>query len=349
MTDSLLTKYRPASFDEVIGHDAVIRSLMSVLAAGSSRAFLFSGPSGVGKTTIARICASMLGARDSLALVEIDAATYTGINNVRAITDTLRFKPFAPSNVKVLIIDECHALSTPAWQAMLKALEEPPPWAYWFLCTTNGTAVPETANTRCAVYTLRQVPAREIAGLLAQIAAKEKMTVPDDIIGICAREAHGSVRKAIANLVACAEIGDPNEARALLRSSRAVDMVGTPVEGGRRAAGPGNSFYAAVGRWRCAILSARGLSAADKCVAIALLECVDGGHYDETGELVARASQAELARILGRHKVRIRATLDRLLANSVVTIEREGGRSGRHATRYAFDEAWLARHRDVRR
>jgi hypothetical protein len=219
MTDSLLTKYRPTSFAEVIGHEAVIRSLRSVLAAGSCRAFLLSGPSGVGKTTLASIIASMLGARDSLALVEIDGARFSGIDTMREVTELARRPPLS-IKTRVIIIDECHALSQPAWVSLLKSIEEPGRGTYWIFCSTDAARLPETIRTRCTPYHLAPVPAREIAGLLTRIAAHEKMKVPASIIKLCVREAHGSPRQALVNLGMCSKVEDRREAMALLSSVR---------------------------------------------------------------------------------------------------------------------------------
>lgn len=240
MTGTLHTKYRPTKFSEVVGQDAVVRSLKGVLDKGLSRAFLFTGPSGTGKTTLARIVAAEAGCspRDVKA-GEHDAATNTGIDAMRAIQEMLEYRPIG-GGASALIIDECHALSRAAWQSLLKALEEPPEWGWWFLCTTEATRVPASAVTRCVRYDLKPVGQSTLFDLLDRVASAEKLKLGEDgdrVLTLCAREAAGSPRQALVNLSACASARSVAEARDLLRSAEerreAVELARALVRGAK--------------------------------------------------------------------------------------------------------------------
>lgn len=226
MTDSWITKYRPQSFDEVVGHAAAVNALDSAVRSGNATAFLFTGPSGVGKTTLARIVAREVGCTGNL--VEIDAATNTGIDAMREITSLLMYKPL-DGNATALIVDEAHALSKAAAQSLLKILEEPPPWIYWLLCTTEATRILPTLRTRCLQIDLKPVPKKEILALLQDIAKQEKIKFPVGVVELCAEEAQGSPRQAISYLAACAAAEDLDEARELigsaLGSAEAVELA----------------------------------------------------------------------------------------------------------------------------
>lgn len=223
MSTTLHTKYRPSSLDEVIGQDHACESLGRALDKGSSHAFLLTGPSGCGKTTLARIAADKVGSHGRN-LSEIDAATFTGIDDMRAITSTLMYKPFGKA-IRSYVIDECHMLSKAAWNSLLKSIEEPPEWVYWFLCTTEPTRVPETIRTRCLALQLKPVSNKLLYKLIAETAKAEKI-FPNKkagdgfgIMELCAKEAKGSPRQALVNLGICAAASDKDGAAKLLRSA----------------------------------------------------------------------------------------------------------------------------------
>lgn len=214
-----ITKYRPKVFDDVVGHDAAVKALESSIERGNSSAYLLTGPSGTGKTTLARITASELGCND---VVEIDAATNTGIDAMRDVTSNLSYKPLGGGK-KALIVDEAHALSKAASQSLLKILEEPPDWVYWFLCTTEGTRILPTLRTRCLQVELKPVRTRDIIELLAYVAKEEKINkellADGKVLEMLAREAKGSPRQALAYLSAVADAEDFNEACDMIASA----------------------------------------------------------------------------------------------------------------------------------
>src|SRR3974390_485253 len=225
---SLHTKYRPKTFKEVLGQGPIGTSLEKALEKGTSHAFLMVGGSGWGKTTLARIGAKKVGCKRPN---EINAAKYTGVDDMRAVTDTLEYAAFDDS-AKVIIIDECHMLTKNAWNSLLKAIEEPSEKVYWFLCTTELNKVPATIKTRCITYNLKPVEDVKLFNLLILISEKEGMTKKLRELGIlalCAKEAQGSPRQAIVNLEACAEAKSEDEAKELLQSAvdnpQAIDLA----------------------------------------------------------------------------------------------------------------------------
>lgn len=217
MTDnSLLTKYRPQTWKDVIGQGPVVKSLSTAIERKSSHAYLLVGPSGTGKTTLARIAAKVLGCTS---IEEVDAATHTGVDDMRGVAEGLMYRPIGPDAVKVIIIDESHMLSKSAWNSLLKILEHPPDWVTWFLCTTEANKVPATVKTRCLAYELKPVSFAALQDLLDGVAAAEKLEVSGDVIDLCAKEAQGSPRQALANLGVCATAKSKKEAAELLKSA----------------------------------------------------------------------------------------------------------------------------------
>ena len=216
--------YRPSELDEVVGQDAAVRALAGLIKREGSRAFLMSGPSGTGKTTLARIAARMIGCADKDVL-EIDAATNTGIDAMRRVQELTQYRPFGKSKWRALIIDECHALSKQAWQSLLKAIEEPPEYVVWLFCTTDPSKVPVTIKTRCASISLKPVPDADLRKLLARVIAAEKIKVEREVCDVVIREAEGSPRQMLVNLALCREASGRREASELLRDARESDAV----------------------------------------------------------------------------------------------------------------------------
>jgi DNA polymerase III subunit gamma/tau len=215
----LARKWRPRTFDEVVGQGTVTRTLKNALASGRiGHAFLLSGARGVGKTTTARIlakalncskgegptpdpcgvCASCveIAAGNSLDVQEIDGATHNGVEQVRELRESARYNP-ARDRFKIWIIDEVHMLSTGAFNALLKTLEEPPPRVKFVFATTEYHKIPDTILSRCQQYDFRLIPARELVVHLRHVAEGEEIQVSDETLARLARAAEGSARDAL--------------------------------------------------------------------------------------------------------------------------------------------------------
>lgn len=214
------TKYRPTTLSEVYGQRHILPAIKAALDDRSQQAFLLSGPSGTGKTTLARICAAELGCDE---VIEVDAASNSGVDAMRGIADHQNYRSLTGGGY-AFIIDECHRLSRNAWDALLKSIEEPPEGVYWFFATTEPTKVPKTVNTRCMSFALADVPWRDLLGLLDTIAEKEGLTIPEDVLAVAATEAAGSPRAAIVNLATVRDCA--NEVDAM----RALDKVAASKE-----------------------------------------------------------------------------------------------------------------------
>lgn len=195
---SLITRHRPKHWDEVIGNNALINSILSALHLGDSRAFLLYGNTGCGKTTIARLSAKEVGTEDEN-IIEIDAATENGVEDMRKLTALLNYKPLR-GTTRSIIIDECQAITTQAWKALLKSIEEPPEGTYWFLCTTEPVKVPSNIMSRCTQYQVSTLTRAQLHKLLSSICELENKEVSSEVISLCASEAKGSPRCAISFL-----------------------------------------------------------------------------------------------------------------------------------------------------
>ena len=209
--------YRPKEWEDVLGQGATVKALKALVESRGSQAFLLVGPSGTGKTTLARLSASKLGCCDP---VEIDAASNNGIDAMREVLKVTQTRSLLSSS-RAIIVDEAHRLSKPAWDAMLKSIEEPGEDVYWFFCTTEGSKVPETVRTRCTSFELKPVPERLIRSLLDNVCGSEGISVKEDILDLCAQDAKGSPRQALVSLSKAQSASSIEEARELLSRSAA--------------------------------------------------------------------------------------------------------------------------------
>jgi DNA polymerase-3 subunit gamma/tau len=222
----LARKYRPQTFADLIGQDAMVRTLTNAFASGRiPQAWILTGVRGVGKTTTARILARALNyqladgsvtgptiAMPGLGLhcqaimesrhvdvIEMDAASHNGVDDVRQINDAVRYAP-ATARFKVYILDEVHMLSTAAFNALLKTLEEPPPHVKFLFATTEIRKVPVTVLSRCQRFDLRRVEAGALVEHLGGICRKEEIVAEPEALALIARAAEGSVRDALSLL-----------------------------------------------------------------------------------------------------------------------------------------------------
>ena len=248
----LYRKWRPADFDEVVGQETVVRTLRNAVAQDKiSHAYLFCGPRGTGKTTTARILAraingrtastgaTALGEADDLGfdLVEIDAASNRGIDDIRELRERANYRP-GSARFKVYLIDEVHQLTGAAADALLKTLEEPPPHVVFILATTDPEALKPTILSRCQRFDFRRVGVDDMVLRLRAIAEAEGIEIPDEALRLIAREATGSLRDGVNLLdqvwVTCGSsvsLEAAQEALGLSPDARAMELASAALRG----------------------------------------------------------------------------------------------------------------------
>ena len=260
----LARKYRPGNFDDLIGQDAMVRTVSNAFETGRiPQAWILSGVRGVGKTTTARIlaralnyelpdgsvkgptismptlgvhCQAIMESRH-LDVIEMDAASHNGVDDVRQINDAIRYAP-VNARYKVYILDEVHMLSTAAFNALLKTLEEPPPHAKFIFATTEIRDVPVTVLSRCQRFDLRRVDAATLVKHLCGIAEKEKIGAEPEALALIARAAEGSVRdalslldQAIAHAAGSVQAQDVRGMLGLADRARVIDLFESLLKG----------------------------------------------------------------------------------------------------------------------
>ena len=226
MYQVIARKYRPQGFDELIGQEHVHKTLSNAIASNRiAHGYIFSGQRGTGKTTVARILARCLNciqgptatpcgvcsscveitAGNSVDVIEIDAASNRGINEMREIRENVRYRP-ARDRYKVFIVDEAHQITKEAFNALLKTLEEPPEWVVFILCTTEAYEIPNTIASRCQHFSFRSVDFTEVMSRMRFIAQQEGIEASDEVLAVVAHAGEGSVRDSLSALdqaIAC--------------------------------------------------------------------------------------------------------------------------------------------------
>ncbi len=218
----LARKYRPQKFSDVIGQEHVTRTLQNAIEQERiAHGYIFSGHRGIGKTTVARILAMALNCRSSakpaaepcgicescteiragnaVDVIEIDAATNRGIDEIRELRDAARYRP-ARDRFKIYILDEAHQITDAAFNALLKTLEEPPSHIIFMMATTQPEDIPQTIRSRCQHFSFRAVKFEDILQQLRDITAQEKITADDDALALLAEAGDGSMRDALSIL-----------------------------------------------------------------------------------------------------------------------------------------------------
>jgi DNA polymerase-3 subunit gamma/tau len=258
MYQVIARKYRPQAFAELISQEHVKTTLENAIAQGRiAHGYIFSGQRGTGKTTVARIlarclncetgptakpcgvCASCreIAAGSGLDVIEIDAASNRGINEMRELRENVRYRP-ARDRYKIFIIDEAHQITSEAFNALLKTLEEPPEWVVFLLCTTEAHKIPTTISSRCQQFSFRSVDFNELVGRMDEIARLEGIEADKETLGVLAQAGEGSVRDSLSALdqaiACCGNKLEAAEVRALLGmfAAESLEQVAQALAGG---------------------------------------------------------------------------------------------------------------------
>lgn len=245
MNETLYNKYRPVTFDDVVGQDVIVTTLKNQIVNNKvGHAYLFCGTKGTGKTTVAKIFARAVNCRDrkegepnpcnkcesceaslnrsSINIVEMDAASNKGIDNIRNLKNEIEYAPMNGDKYKIYILDEVHELSNDAFSALLKTLEEPPEYVIFILATTNVEELPDTILSRCQRYNFNRIKLSNIVENLEKIASLENIKIDKEALTYIAEKSDGSMRDSISKLDRCRLIDE----NIILTREKVADILG---------------------------------------------------------------------------------------------------------------------------
>ncbi|WP_061784036.1 AAA family ATPase [Streptococcus agalactiae] len=221
-TRPLHVSLRPQTFDEIIGHDAVVKDVQNQLDNNNQRCYLFMGPAGCGKTTFGNVIARHV---ESKTIIEVDAGSTSKAEQIRELVDKAKYRGFGENPIRVYILNEVQALSKAAWDAMLDIMENPPQHVYFILTTTESPKVPKAVKTRCASYELKPLSKKAINDLIDMVMDEADMDIPDEFLDVVADKCEGSPRQCIQMLLKAESAKNRSELNTLLDEAESDNQI----------------------------------------------------------------------------------------------------------------------------